>query len=76
MLRSISDDDLCADCIFSEKKQGTQAGCSKGWPGILNDDDRVTECLSHRDPSRVIPDSDGEEAFNRLQARLERGWGV
>jgi hypothetical protein len=43
-VKSISDDDLCADCRRCRYKPGEMSGCSLNWPGLEDDDGYVQEC--------------------------------
>jgi hypothetical protein len=43
-VKSISDDDLCADCQNCCYKPGQMSGCSMNWPGLEDADGYVQEC--------------------------------
>ena len=46
--RSISDDDLCAQCHDCEYRPGEMSGCSENWPGLKDDDGYVQTCGKFR----------------------------
>lgn len=46
MLRSISDDDLCADCTQCTYDPGNLSGCKLDWPGKSNEDGYIVTCVS------------------------------
>lgn len=42
--KSISDDDLCANCKHCEYRPGEMSSCTKDWPGMEDDVGYVHEC--------------------------------
>lgn len=42
--KSISDDDLCASCVYCGYNPGELSTCDKGWPGKENQDGYVVNC--------------------------------
>lgn len=45
-IKSISDDDLCAQCKNCEYRPGDQSGCKKSWPGLEDANGYVQVCGS------------------------------
>lgn len=45
MLRSISDDDLCAKCAHCVYLPGEESGCRKQWPGENDENGYVIACI-------------------------------
>lgn len=45
--KSISDDDLCANCIHCTFHRGDMSLCALNWPGFEDGDGYVTECPEH-----------------------------
>lgn len=45
-LKSISDDDLCANCTKCEYNPGEMSGCKANWPGLEDADGYVQQCGS------------------------------
>lgn len=43
-VKSISDDDLCANCCNCLYQPGGNSSCEKGWPGLQDKDGYVQEC--------------------------------
>ena len=43
-VKSISDDDLCSDCIHCEYRPGEMSGCKYDWPGMEDADGTVQRC--------------------------------
>ena len=43
-LLSISDDDLCSDCVWCAYSPGMHSSCHKGWPGLFDEDGYCYEC--------------------------------
>lgn len=45
--RSISDDDLCSDCVQCDYAPGEMSGCKQGWPGeFAHEGPRQGYCVS------------------------------
>jgi hypothetical protein len=44
--RSISDDDLCADCTHCGYQPGDSSTCAKDWPGIFDQNGYCVSCVS------------------------------
>lgn len=47
-IKSISDDDLCAECHNCNYRPGEMSGCDKDWPGFEDDDGYVQTCEQFR----------------------------
>lgn len=45
-VKSISDDDLCAQCTHCDYKPGKMSSCQQGWPGQENADGYVQQCAT------------------------------
>lgn len=43
-VKSISDDDLCAECRNCGYCPGEMSGCSKNWPGLEDENGYVRDC--------------------------------
>ncbi len=43
-VKSISDDDLCAECTHCNYQPGEMSGCRRDWPGREDADGYVQEC--------------------------------
>lgn len=61
--RSISDDDLCADCMRCIYRPGERSSCALSWPGKANADGYIVAC------TRFAPKSD--QGTRRGAARYE-----
>lgn len=44
--RSISDDDLCAECARCDYRPGETSVCAEGWPTAAGSGEYVLECVS------------------------------
>ena len=44
VLKSISDDDLCAGCTHCRYEPGDMSACDRGWPGLEDLDGYVQQC--------------------------------
>lgn len=55
--RSISDDDLCAQCHDCEYRPGEMSGCAENWPGLKDGDGYVQTCgkFRRRDLTNRVP---------------------
>jgi hypothetical protein len=42
--KSISDDDLCANCTNCGYNSDEGSSCNKSWPGLINDGGYVLKC--------------------------------
>lgn len=47
-LKSISDDDLCSDCVNCKFQPCDLSSCSENWPGLENKDAYVKTCTSFK----------------------------
>lgn len=47
-VKSISDDDLCAQCHNCTYRPGEMSGCDKNWPGLEDGDGYVQTCEHFR----------------------------
>lgn len=47
-VKSISDDDLCANCKQCEYRPGEMSGCKLNWPGLEDADGYVQKCDSFK----------------------------
>lgn len=47
-VKSISDDDLCAQCHDCNYRPGEMSGCDEKWPGLENGDGYVQTCAKFR----------------------------
>lgn len=43
-LKSISDDDICADCVHCIYNPGEMSGCALDWPAVFNADGYAVSC--------------------------------
>lgn len=43
-VKSISDDDLCSDCVWCTYNPGDMSGCQKDFPGKEDEDGYVVSC--------------------------------
>lgn len=43
-VRSISDDDACAECSYCSYHPGGMSSCEKGWPGVVSADGYILTC--------------------------------
>lgn len=49
-VKSISDDDICADCRHCDYQPGGTSGCELLWPGLEDDSGYVQECDKFENP--------------------------
>lgn len=42
--QSISDDDLCADCVYLQYNPGNESVCTREWPGTKDEDGYIDNC--------------------------------
>lgn len=47
-LKSISDDDLCAECHECQYHPGEMSGCAENWPGVEDEDGYIQTCEKFR----------------------------
>lgn len=47
-LKSISDDDLCAQCHDCTYRPGGMSSCNENWPGIEDSDGYIQTCKKYR----------------------------
>lgn len=43
-VKSISDDDLCAQCTSCDYQPGEMSGCKQSWPGLEDENGYVQQC--------------------------------
>lgn len=80
MLRSISDDDLCATCRWCWYRPGRDSACqlaaADDWPADLDDDGYAVECIVYTDAPVSRPTAEDMRAeLADLEEEFERAGG-